>query len=318
MPKISIIVPVYNTEPYLSRCVDSILSQSFTDFELLLVDDGSTDGSGKICDAYAEKDSRIRVFHKENGGVSSARNMGLDKARGEWITFVDSDDELLSNGLQVMMGGVSDEVDLIMAGYVVCNDEGEKIYSIEKRISEMMLNTLAVKEMYAPADHRYQGYICSKLFRNSVLSSNSIRFASDIFFSEDRLFVTQFICVLGRRVSYTSTPIYKYYEWEGSAMMALKKSFNPKFVTDLEASARMNEMVKSLYKDDALLELCDFEVYKAYGRIVGMMKDFDVDDRAIKTQLRFRLLSVIGKRKYIKYEIQRDKRRLLNKLKKIR
>ena len=91
-PKISVIVPVYNVEKYLPRCIDSILSQTFTDFELLLIDDGSPDNCGKICDEYAAKDSRVRVFHKPNGGVSSARNLGLDNARGEWIAFIDSDD----------------------------------------------------------------------------------------------------------------------------------------------------------------------------------------------------------------------------------
>ena len=91
-PKISVIVPVYNAEKYLHRCIDSILSQTFTDFELLLIDDGSKDGSGAICDEYAAKDNRVRVFHKENGGVSSARNLGLDNACGEWVTFVDADD----------------------------------------------------------------------------------------------------------------------------------------------------------------------------------------------------------------------------------
>ena len=91
-PKSSVIVPVYNVEIYLPRCIDSILSQSFTDFELILVDDGSPDNCGKICDEYALKDSRVRVFHKSNGGVSSARNLGLDNVRGEWVTFIDSDD----------------------------------------------------------------------------------------------------------------------------------------------------------------------------------------------------------------------------------
>ena len=91
-PKISIIVPVYNVEQYLRRCIDSILNQSFADFELLLIDDGSKDKSGAICDEYAAKDSRIRVFHKENGGVSSARNIGLENARGEWLSFIDGDD----------------------------------------------------------------------------------------------------------------------------------------------------------------------------------------------------------------------------------
>ena len=88
---LTIIIPVYNTAPYLPDCLTSILGQTFSDFELLLIDDGSTDGSGTICDEYAKKDHRIRVFHKDNGGVSSARNLGLDNARGEWVYFVDSD-----------------------------------------------------------------------------------------------------------------------------------------------------------------------------------------------------------------------------------
>lgn len=91
-PIISIIIPVYNAEKTLNRCVDSVLNQTFHDWELLLIDDGSKDRSMYLCDEYALKDKRIKVFHKKNGGVSSARNMGLDYARGEWITFVDSDD----------------------------------------------------------------------------------------------------------------------------------------------------------------------------------------------------------------------------------
>lgn len=99
MPKVSIIVPVYKAEKYLNRCIDSIIAQTFTDWELLLIDDGSPDRSGEICDEYAQKDTRIRVFHKNNGGVSSARNLGLDNVLGEYVTFVDSDDWLLDNAL---------------------------------------------------------------------------------------------------------------------------------------------------------------------------------------------------------------------------
>ena len=101
-PKISVIVPVYNTEKYLRRCIDSVLAQTYQDFELLLIDDGSKDSSGAICDEYAAKDARVRVFHKENGGVSSARNLGLDNARGEWVTFVDSDDYIEKKLSQVL------------------------------------------------------------------------------------------------------------------------------------------------------------------------------------------------------------------------
>ncbi|MBM6671537.1 glycosyltransferase family 2 protein [Phocaeicola coprophilus] len=115
-PRISIIVPVYNTAKYLHRCLDSILQQSFEDFEVLLVDDGSTDGSGKICDEYIAKDSRVRVFHKDNGGVSSARNVGLDNAVGEWVTFIDSDDELNIEGLRLDYEQLPN-VDLILTAY---------------------------------------------------------------------------------------------------------------------------------------------------------------------------------------------------------
>ena len=101
-PTISVIIPVYNTEMYLRRCIDSVLAQTYQDFELLLIDDGSKDSSGAICDEYAAKDARVRVFHKENGGVSSARNLGLDNARGEWVTFVDSDDYIEKKLSQVL------------------------------------------------------------------------------------------------------------------------------------------------------------------------------------------------------------------------
>lgn len=108
MPAVSIVVPVFNTEPYLEACLNSILRQSYTDFELLLIDDGSSDASGAICDAYALKDARVCVYHTGNKGVSSARNLGLDHAAGQWIMFVDSDDELTEGALMTLTEGGSD------------------------------------------------------------------------------------------------------------------------------------------------------------------------------------------------------------------
>lgn len=100
---ISIIVPVYNSEKTLCRCVDSILAQTYQNFELILIDDGSIDQSGKICDDYVRLDSRVRVFHKKNGGVSAARNVGLDNAKGTWLTFIDSDDYIQENYLSYII-----------------------------------------------------------------------------------------------------------------------------------------------------------------------------------------------------------------------
>lgn len=315
MSLISIIVPVYNTEPYLSRCIDSILCQSFIDFELLLIDDGSSDGSGKICDAYAEKESRIRVFHKENGGVSSARNLGLEMARGEWVCFVDSDDELLPNGLQVMADGISNEVSMVLAGYIIYNDEGLLTYSVMENKRCILDRKQAIKEMFLPSDYKYQGYICGKLLLKSEVIRHELHFSKEIFFNEDRLFLTQYICALEGNVFYTTVPVYKYYERSGSAMMSLKKGFNPKFITDMVAQIKMRECVRSKYDNVELLELADFAVYKSYRRIIGLMDEFHYGNKKLKTQLRSKLVCAIGIKLYFKYEIMRNKRRVLKKIK---
>lgn len=118
-PKISVIVPVYNAEKSLCRCIDSILTQTYQDFELLLINDGSKDSSGAICDSYAAKDSRIKVFHKSNGGVSSARNLGIDNAQGEWLTFVDADDWVEENFLSSFDLVENKGIDLIVGNYKV-------------------------------------------------------------------------------------------------------------------------------------------------------------------------------------------------------
>lgn len=134
-PKISVIVPVYNVEKYLRRCVDSILAQTFTDFELLLIDDGSKDKSGEICDEYAKTDNRVKVFHKENGGVSSARNLGLDNAKGEWICFCDADDWVLSEWLQAFSLLILGNEDIIFSGYISIYNEIKNKVFIEKPYS---------------------------------------------------------------------------------------------------------------------------------------------------------------------------------------
>lgn len=125
-PQISVIVPVYNAEKYLRRCIDSILAQTCTDFELLLIDDGSKDQSGKICDEYADNDCRIKVFHKENGGVSSARNLGIEKACAEWMIFIDSDDCFENNAFELLLDAVVGNSALIASGNFWIKKNSEK------------------------------------------------------------------------------------------------------------------------------------------------------------------------------------------------
>lgn len=314
MPVVSIIVPVYNAEQYLSGCISSILSQSYADFELLLVDDGSTDGGGAVCDAFAKKDNRVHVFHKENGGASSARNIGLKEARGEWVCFVDADDEMLPGGLQFMVAGISDEVDMVMAGYEVYENNGSLVYSLDGLVEKSMDIESMAKEMFEPTDYYYQGYICAKALRMSVLKCVGLCFAEDMFFNEDHLFLTEFICSMGRGAYYSTRPVYKYFERPNSAMMSIKKGFNPRFVTDMESQIRMRDAVRARFNNAHLLDLANKGVFLSYRRIVGSMDQFAYKDKSLKKDLRRRMVKAIGLFDFIRYEIQRDKRRIVKKL----
>ena len=186
-PKISIIVPVYNVERLLRRCIDSILNQSFTDFELLLIDDGSKDKSGEICDEYAIKNNRVRVFHKENGGVSSARNIGLDNAQGEYVFFVDSDDYLKHNALQIAN---TIEDDLLVASYevkgFVCCDiiNGCARYTKESEcVDYLSKKLLEPHTLHAP---------WAKVYKRSIIECNNIRFVESMKLGEDLCFVFKY------------------------------------------------------------------------------------------------------------------------------
>lgn len=138
MPKISIIVPVYNTEKYISNCIESILKQKEKDFELLLIDDGSKDQSGRICDTYATKDDRIKVIHKKNGGVSSARNLGIDHAKGEMIFFIDSDDTVGPDYLKNLE--IIDDEDFVQSGVKILENDYLKPIMTHEDILKTIIN----------------------------------------------------------------------------------------------------------------------------------------------------------------------------------
>ena len=193
---ISIIIPVYNAEKYLNCCIDSILAQTFTDFELLLINDGSKDKSGAICDGYAKKDNRVRVFHKENGGVSSARNMGLDNARGERISFVDADDWLESDFLAILFGDTS-MADLTYFGCQYCYDDNSvtsyipaEFYSQDRNDIEKCLGHLKDNKQ----NFEYLGYTWNKLFKMSIVKEHSISFIEGLMVREDELFTLSYAC----------------------------------------------------------------------------------------------------------------------------
>ena len=213
MPTISIIIPVYNIEKYLKRCVDSILNQTFTDFELILVDDGSADNSGKICDEYSEKDCRIKVIHKENGGVSSARNVGLENAVGEYIMFCDADDFVSEVWCEVMHKTVSEYSD----AWVVSNVE--KVYDDKDRINHFDVKALVCerKSYYWIYNEGLSGYSVNKIYKNYLIKKHNLSFDNSMAVAEDVKFNTDYI-KLCSEIIYIDFPLYYYYQNQNSAL----------------------------------------------------------------------------------------------------
>ena len=193
-PLISIIVPVYNAEKYIQRCIDSILAQTYHNFELLLIDDGATDRSGAICDDYASKESRIKVFHKENGGVSSARNVGLDSAMGEWIAFADSDDFVKDSWLSDYVSEIGRDLNfgLIYQGIITLENGVEGVGKpIENRVFSE--NEIVDAYIYLDRDIDIFGWTCAKIYRADILRQNKLRFDPSISFCEDLEFTFRFM-----------------------------------------------------------------------------------------------------------------------------
>lgn len=192
-PLISIIIPVYNTEKYIRRCIDSVIAQSYSDWELILVDDGSTDGSGKICDEYAEKDERIRVFHKENGGVSSARNVGLDNANGEWVSFVDSDD-WIEIGYVETIKNIGNNPDIVFFPMNFRYENGEVLARIPKSVNTEgrdNVERIICNLKYGVINDVF-GWVFVKFFKKTIVDEYHIRFDENIRLREDEMFTMDY------------------------------------------------------------------------------------------------------------------------------
>jgi glycosyltransferase involved in cell wall biosynthesis len=208
MPKLSIIVPVYNVEKYLSRCIDSILDQKFQDFELILIDDGSIDASGTICDEYKKNDKRIVVIHKPNGGSLSARKVGIKQSSGNYISFVDSDDwieiDSYSKFIQIMNNEL--EIDICVGGMVRNFQDGSEKIICNEMPDRLMTNIEAIQEMFQWKIFRWE--LCGKLYRRTLFHGFNIR--DDIVICED-LASNWFLFKKAKKIWYSSLPKYHYY-----------------------------------------------------------------------------------------------------------
>ena len=214
-PTVTIIVPVYNAEHTIRRCIESILNQEYTDFELLLVNDGSTDGSGAICDEYAARDSRIQVIHKENTGVSESRNLALDRARGTYLQFLDSDDWITPDATSSLVRTAeSGPCDMVISDFY--RVVGERV-SQKGDIDEDGLMTredFAAHMMENPADF-YYGVLWNKLYRRSIVEAHHLRMDPEISWCEDFMFNLEYIRY-AETFRAIQIPIYYYVKTKGS------------------------------------------------------------------------------------------------------
>lgn len=211
--RVSVIVPVYNAERWLEACIDSILAQTFTDFELLLVNDGSCDGSGDICRRYASLDGRIRFFDTPNRGVSAARNLALDNARGEYVVFVDADDYVLPDHLALLSARAADDT------MVVCNfseQRGDRTIAAPMRDCCVEGREASLAVFAEQFRYRWLNLVWNKIFSRAVIERHGLRFNEGLCYGEDTVFAIEYGARMDN-ISIDSRPTYIYRFVSGSA-----------------------------------------------------------------------------------------------------
>ena len=269
---ISVIVPVYNTEKYLKKCLDSIINQTYKELEIILIDDGSTDGSEKICDEYAKKDNRVRVIHKVNEGVSIARINGVEQATGEYITFVDSDDYISNNAVEILVNQqIKTSSDLIIGqfyeiinGKIVEPDVKPNLGEYNKSDINKFLekNFLIDKTTFSEG---MMGYLWGKLYKK-VFLEKAIQTGKDLFFAEDKLILFNVLISINS-MAVISNRIYYYVRREGSATKSYNRKIWENYDLFFKRLAKLDE--NKLLKDqmkyselEVLFYLIDKEIKK--------------------------------------------------------
>lgn len=243
--ELSIIIPVYNSGNFLHECLDSVKKQTFSDFEVWLIDDGSTDYSGNICDEYVRDDLRFHVIHQKNGGVSHARNVGITHARGKKLAFVDSDDTLLSTCFQRLMEKNVNDVGIVIAGY-----GGERSVNVVKE--NVFLEGETMKRYFIENEIFSQSGPCQKIFLTNVIKSNNILFPVDVHMGEDMIFFVKYMNCVNSAVLVASNEYHvrshdgslstKYYSYESERKcFELWKDEISKFVESISLSKEDKE-----------------------------------------------------------------------------
>lgn len=268
---VSIIVPVYGTEKYLPACIESLCKQTYTRIQIILVDDQSPDKCPQICDLYADKDPRIKVIHQKNAGVSGARNAGMDLATGEYIVFVDSDDELCPNAVeQLLKDAVSFEADIVSAVPQIVNEQGDIVRSSEDGKCEIFRGNASI--LLSLQGARNTDAVWAKLFRREFIKN--IRFVEGKNINEDGFFMFQ--CFARRPILVQhNISVYKYYIRSNSCS---RQKFSDKYLSMFYFMERKKEYIKEHYP-----QYCD-QAYNMEVRTILFFLDILCNDKGMKNR----------------------------------
>lgn len=203
MPRISVIIPVYNSKEYLEQCLESVINQSYGDFEIIIIDDGSSDGSSDICDYYASADQRVRCLHVENAGVSSARNRGLSLAKGEYVTFVDSDDYISYDFFATAMSLMETEDELDFVQFSIDRFHSKKVYFTETSEDIQMKSEDFARTV------RFWGSVCASIMRTGIIRDSGVSFDTSLKLGEDQAFLYEYLTHC-RQCAKSSEIVYHY------------------------------------------------------------------------------------------------------------
>ena len=265
-PLVSVIIPVYKVpEEWLHRCIKSAVNQTLKEIEIILVDDGSPDNCGLICDEYAAKDNRIKVIHKENGGVSSARNIGLDNATGKYIMFADADDRIEQNAADILLSyRESTKADLVVCGYY---RDDEKVYYKGKSVK--FLPKITAAQAIAGKYKYVLVYLWNKLFSKEIIDNAKIRFDETIAICEDSLFCQKYVANCNKIVCVNEL----LYHYETNKNSAIHAKFSKNNVTVFSAYKKIINFCNNTYRDKKLSELLYANYYCHYIRNLRRIKN---------------------------------------------
>ena len=293
MSKVSIVVPVYNVEEYLGKCVNSLIAQTYKNIEIILVDDGSPDNCPHICDELEKTDSRVKVIHKENGGLSSARNAGIRIATGDYIAFVDSDDYVKEKYIELLVNAcVENNCSISACGYYEYYS-ADNYKTICGETAGVISSTDAIKDIFTMKNE-----ICvvawNKLYAKKLFTENHIRYPEGKIHED--VFTTYKLCALTEKLAYVNEPLYYYVQRQTSIM---GQSFSPKRLQLIEAVESISPFVKenSPKFDDAY----DYYVFLNYLTLLNTMADCKYKDCSLFKELRTKIYDMLPKLKNNKY-----------------